>query len=154
MFAAVPSTRKAPASESGRYTIRDNDRWPPQKIKTEKNSLIAGDFWVDFGGPAIYAAGHGFCVSDTLCAEPIGYVQAAHSVVAVENDVLVGVQLLQIRGNRAHRNEFGAFNAALCVFPWLANVHEQEFVAAVETRFYFLWSNFKIAHRFIRRGLY
>jgi len=85
-------------------------------------------------------------VGDSLCAEPIGYIQTAHSVVAIENDILVGIELLEIRGNGAHGNEFGAFDAALRVFPRLADIDQQEFFATVETGFDFLWSDFEIVH--------
>jgi hypothetical protein len=92
-------------------------------------------------------------MGDALGAEPVGYVQAAHSVVAIEDDVLVGIELLEIRGNGAHGNQFGAFDAALRVFPRFADVDEQHFVAAIEAQFYFLWCDFEIIHRLSVAGL-
>src|SRR6202051_3399800 len=49
-------------------------------------SLIAGDFGIDFEGPAIDAACEGFGGGDALLAEPVDYVEAAHAVVAVADD--------------------------------------------------------------------
>jgi len=51
----------------------------------------------------------------------------AHAVVAVADDRFVGVELLEIRGNRAHGDEDGTFDAALGVFPGFAHVYERVF---------------------------
>ena len=67
-----------------------------------------------------------------MLAEPIHDVEAAHSVVAVTDDRLVRVELLQIRWNRTHWNKDGAFDAALSVFPRFADVNQEEFFAVVE----------------------
>jgi hypothetical protein len=111
-----------------------------------KKNLVACHFGVDFGGPAIDATGHGFSVGNALGAEPIGHIETSHSVVAIENYVFVRIQFLEIRRNSSHGDKFGAFDAALRVFPGLANIHQQKFFAAVESRFYFLRRDFKVIH--------
>jgi hypothetical protein len=112
-----------------------------------KNNSVAGDFGVDLGGPAIYAACHGFGVSNALGAKPVGYILATHAVVAIEDDIYIGIEFLKIRGNGAHGNEFGALDTALRMLPRLSNIDEQNFFAAINTRFYFLWCDFEIIHR-------
>jgi len=88
---------KEPASEGG----------PLQKPRTAAYevvqiiSLITRDFGIDFKGPAVDAAGEGFGSGDALLAEPVDYIEAAHTVVAVADDRFFGVELLEIRGNRA-----------------------------------------------------
>jgi hypothetical protein len=85
-------------------------------------------------------------VSNALGTEPIGHIEASHSVVAIKNYVFVGIQFLEIRGNGSHGNKFSSLDAALRVFPGLANVHEQKFFAAVEASLYFLRRDFEFAH--------
>jgi len=86
--------------------------------------LVARNSGIDFHGPAIDAAGKGFGGGDALLAEPIHDVEAAHAVVAVTDDRLVRVELLQIRWDRAHGDEDGSLNVALGVFPGFADINQ------------------------------
>jgi len=112
----------------------------------ELPSSIAGNPGIDFGGPAIDASGHGFGGWHALVAEPVGHVEAAHTVVAEANDIFAGIELLKICRDCAHGDEQGAVNTAKSVFVRFADVNEQEFFAAVETRFDLTGRDFKIVH--------
>ena len=46
--------------------------------------------------------------------------------------MFVGIELLEIRGNGAHGNEFGAFDAALRMFPRFANIDQHNFFPAID----------------------
>lgn len=71
--------------------------------------------------PEIDPASHALAVSHSLPPQPIGYLQAAHTVMAEHDDSLRRVvELLRVLGNRPHRNQRGAFyvaNGVLCRFP-------------------------------------
>ena len=126
--------RASPVKATG-VQIPDLVGCPQNDIVSLFAGLITRDARIDFEGPAVDAAGEGFGSGDALLAEPVDYIKASHAVVAVADDRFVGVELLEIRGNRAHRDEDGAFDAALGVFPGFSHVNEDEFFAVVEALF-------------------
>ena len=67
-----------------------------------------------------------------MLTEPVDDVQAAHAVVAVTDNWVVGVEFLETGRDGAHGDEDGTFDAALGVFPGFADVDEEEFFAVVE----------------------
>ena len=101
---------------------------------------------IDFLGPAFDAAGQGFCGGDTLVAEPYGYVEAAHAVVAIADYVVVDVEGLQICRDLAHGDQLGAFDATHVEFPWFSDIDEEDFFAAIEALFEFDGGQFEIGH--------
>jgi hypothetical protein len=58
------------------------------------------------------------------------------------DDVVVGVELLKIRGNGAHGDEHSSFDAAEGVFVGLTDINEEEFITAVEALFDFNCGDF------------
>ena len=63
---------------------------------------------------------------EALVAEPHGYAERTCSVVAEDDDGLVGVELLVGAGGYfAHGHEEGARKIGGLVFPWLADVEEK-----------------------------
>ncbi len=135
---------------SFRYFVGPKMARPPQREGSTKaavaKSLVARNSGIDFQGPAIDASGERFRGGNALLAEPVGYVEAAHPVVAVTDDRLVGVELLEIRGDRSHGDKHGAFNTALRIFPGFADVDEEDFLVIIETLFKFGGGNFQIVH--------
>src|SRR6266436_4760075 len=109
-------------------------------------ALVPWNSGINLGGPAINSAGQRFRARHSLAAQPNRHVQAAHSVMAVANHFVIGVQRLQIRGNRAHGNQLRAGDAANLKFPRLAHVHQQNAVAALQTLFYLRRTNIQIIH--------
>ena len=99
--------------------------------------LVARHAGINFEGPAVDTACQGFGGGDALLTEPVDDIEAAHAVVAITDDRLVGVEFLQIRRNRAHGDEDSAFDTALGIFPGFAHVNEEEFFAVVEALFQF-----------------
>src|SRR6266436_2017210 len=109
-------------------------------------ALVPWNSGINLGGPAINSAGQRFRARHSLAAQPNRHVQAAHSVMAVANHFVIGVQRLQIRGNRAHGNQLRAGDAANLKFPRLAHVHQQNAVAALQPLFRLGRSNLQIIH--------
>ncbi len=106
-----------------------------------------------FEGPTVDAAGHGLGGLHALMAEPIRDIEAAHTVMAEADDVVVGVEFLEIGGNGAHGNEHGAFNVAEGVFVGFADVDEEEFIAPVKALFHFASGDFEIVHAMLPERL-
>src|SRR5271168_648686 len=109
---------------------------------------IAGNFWIDFHGPALDTTGEGSGILNSLEAQPRGGVETAHAVMAVADDFPGGLQCAKTGLQRTKRDQLGALDAASLVFPGFANIHEQQFVAAIQTRLDFRWSNFQFFHHF------
>src|ERR1700687_6243091 len=86
-------------------------------------ALIPRNGRINLCRPAIDSAGQRFRARHSLAAQP---------VMAVANHFVIGVQRLQIRGNRTHGNQLRAFNAADLKFPRLAHIHKQNALAAVQ----------------------
>jgi hypothetical protein len=56
--------------------------------------------------------------------KPVGDIEAAHAVMTVADTVFVAVEFLEVLGNRAHRDELRAFDAALSVLLGFADIHK------------------------------
>jgi hypothetical protein len=95
---------------------------------------------VDFQRPALDATRERFRALNALASQPNGYIETPHAMVAIANYLIVGIQSLKIRGDRAHRNQLCALDAADLGFPRLAYIHEQQFLAAIKAPFGFGWS--------------
>jgi len=77
-----------------------------------------------------------------LLAKPVDYLQAAHTVVAKDNQrSFLRLERVQNLSNTAHRDQFAPFNAGLSMFKRFADIDEAQFFAGVKTLFYFTWSN-------------
>ncbi len=88
---------------------------------------VAGDGPVDETGPEIDAPAEALAASQTLLAQPRDDLKTPCAVVAIDHQRAFGGLLLQglkALGNRAHRDQFGAFQPADLVFVGLADVNE------------------------------
>src|SRR5262249_26083007 len=107
-----------------------------QKLLMCRLSEAAGSIswhgWFDFLGPAVDAAGEGLRLGDALTAQPHGDIETAHSVMTIADHRVVGIESLEIGGNRTHGNELGTGDAADFVLPRFANVDEQQRFAVSE----------------------
>src|SRR3989475_12531746 len=83
--------------------------------------LISGDGWVDLQGPGVDAAGEGLHVLEPLLQEELGRVHAAHSHVAVQDDLGVRVRLLVFAAQRDARDEMSVRDLDDAVFSKVPN---------------------------------
>src|SRR5438445_12749702 len=67
--------------------------------------LISGDGWVDLQGPGVDAAGEVLHVLEPLLQEELGRVHAAHSHVALQDDLGVRFSLLVFGFQRYERED-------------------------------------------------
>lgn len=89
--------------------------------------LISWHGWIDFGGPTIDAAGEGRAVREILAAEPVDDMEAADTVMAIDDEQCVlgeGLEMLEASRDGVHRNEFGALNAGGGELEGFADVDE------------------------------
>jgi len=85
--------------------------------------LVARYGGVDVARPVIDASGEGLDVLEALVAEPHGDVQGAGSVVAEDDDGLIGVKfLVSARRDLTHGHQERVGKAGGIELPWLANV--------------------------------
>jgi hypothetical protein len=84
-------------------------------------NLISGHAGIYSHAPEVDSASHALAVLHSLPPKPVGYLQAAHAVVAEYDDPLRRVvQFIQALRNGLHGNQRGAFdvaNGVLCRFP-------------------------------------
>jgi len=93
--------------------------------------LVTGDGWVDFSRPGVDAAAEGLGVFESLISEPGGDVEGTLSVVAEDDEVLVGIEFLMgARGDVTHGHEQAAGDAGCFKFPWFADIDEASLVFA------------------------
>src|SRR5262249_31718913 len=93
--------------------------------------------------PSINAAGHGLRLLEPLLPQPGGHVQRANSMMAIHNDMVVGVKLLMgAAGNIPHGYQLSAFDADGFELPGLADVEKREAFAAVRHLLHRLRINF------------
>src|SRR6266481_2410962 len=95
--------------------------------------LISWNARINLERPALDAAGERFCSRHALASEPSSNVEAAHTVMAVTDHLVAGIQGLKIRRNGAHRNKFRSFDAADLKLPGFADIDEQQLLAAIES---------------------
>src|SRR4029077_8507304 len=124
------------------FARRSEKASPLKRQATGASKSVARNLGIDLERPAIDAASHGLGGFDALVAEPVGNIEAAHAVMTEADDVVVGVELLKIRGNGAHGNEHSACDAAEGVFVGLTDINEEEFITAVEALFDFNCGDF------------
>lgn len=125
----MPGGWKVLAPEGASYRDELED-FRERRIRLTES--VARDLGIDVEGPAIDAASQGLGGFHALMAEPVGNIETAHAVMTEADDVVVGVELLEIGGNGAHGNEHSAFDVAKGMFVGLADIDEEELVAAVE----------------------
>jgi hypothetical protein len=93
---------------------------------------IARNGGIDEAGPSINSSCERLDVVKTLITEPHGDGEGTDAVVAKDDDLLFGVQLLMSPGGYvAHGHKDGAGQAGESGFPWLANVEQQGSVRTV-----------------------
>src|SRR5712692_4214983 len=100
--------------------------------------LISGNGWVDLQRPGVDAAGEVLHVLESLLQEELGRVHAAHSHVAVQDDLGVRVELLAFGAQRAERDELSARDLADVVFPRFPDIDQDDFFSAIEFFFQLL----------------
>ena len=106
--------------------------------------LISRQRGVDFLSPDVDATGHAERIFETVLLEPVGNVQAATTVVAMNNDVAVFVRLKltdAIR-NFAHRDQRRTFNANEIVLLLFPTIDEQKILASIKAALHGLTVNF------------
>src|ERR1700723_179932 len=85
--------------------------------------LVAGDGGVDGAGPGVDAAGDGLGFVEALLAQPRGYRERAHAVVAEDDDGGFFVEfLVGAAGDVVHGDERAGFDVRGGVLPGLADV--------------------------------
>src|SRR5438034_11793357 len=89
--------------------------------------LISGDGWVDLQGPGVDAAGEVLHVLEPLLQEELGRVHAAHPHVAVQDDLVVRVELLVFGAQRAERDGCSARELADVISPRVPNIDQENF---------------------------
>src|SRR6185369_5295952 len=78
---------------------------------------------------------HALAGVDALLAEPVNYVEAADTVMAVDDQgsfIGAGIQILKLAGNRAHRDQGRALDFRLRKFVRLTNVDQMKFFTGVQ----------------------
>jgi hypothetical protein len=87
---------------------------------------IARNGGIDEAGPSINSSCERLDVVKTLITEPHGDGEGTDAVVAKDDDLLFGVQLLMRPGGYvAHGHKDGVGKAGEGGLPWFANVEEQ-----------------------------
>src|SRR5450631_2494110 len=100
---------------------------------------VSGHRGIDVGRPALDAPRERLGALDALKAQPGRGIQAAHAVMAVANYFVHAEKSVYVCGQGAERHQLGAFNPAQIVFPWLADIDEDELFAAIHSRFHVCW---------------
>ena len=101
---------------------------------------------VDLTGPCIDTACDRLTCIESLLAQPVGHAERSDSVVAKDEQALIGVKFLMCaRWNIAHRHEQATIDLCGCVFPWLANIDELRFAIPKQAGC-ILSSDFVIVH--------
>jgi hypothetical protein len=96
-----------------------------QNVCQRGTALIPRHCWIDLIRPRVDAAGYGLACVEALLAQPVGYAQRARSVVAEDEQAIVGVELLVgARGYISHGHEQAAVNLGGCEFPGLTHVDQ------------------------------
>src|SRR5262249_20905675 len=86
----------------------------------------------------------------TLLPQELDRLGAAHAALAVDDHLLVWVQLAEALRELRQRHQHAAWNAANLVFLRIADIEDKHLLAAVEAAFQFLYRGFPRAIR--RRG--
>ena len=107
-------------------TVELSHEWGTRRCsRLVAEGSVAGDGRVDGAGPGVDAAGEGLGLVEALLAQPHGDVEGAGSVVAEDDDVGVGVELLVgAGGDVAHGHEDGVGEVGGLELPGLADVEE------------------------------
>jgi len=116
------------------------------KLSNNSVSLIAWNGRIDFQAPEVDAAGHALARVDTVLAEPMNDIQAAHTVMAKYDERYVfslSVQARQLGRDGSHGNQIGAGDAGQLEFRGLADIDEHEFLARLETAMDIAGSDFE-----------
>src|ERR1039458_2904588 len=82
-------------------------------------SLISRHPRVNLPRPAFDASGHGLRLLVALLAQPVGHRERTHPVMTVDDDVLLGVELLHAGRNVSHGDVLAVRNACGLALPGL-----------------------------------
>jgi len=116
---------------------------PAQAICFRRKLTLAGD--VSHLRDAAESPVMGEADLESLLAQPGRDVQRAHTVMADDNDVVVGIQfLVRAAGHVAHGHEFCALDARRLVLPRFADVEQRKRLSFIELSFHFVWPDFVI----------
>ena len=136
------------------YGVAPERAYGSYKEMVEKEKQLPKDERIDFGSPTIDAAGHRAHARYTLLAEPRSGIQAAHSMMAEEDDFARPYQALQVCGNLAQRNQNRTFDARGFMLPFLTHVHQQKFLAPLEPLAHFVRRHFNIREQVLGHGCF
>ena len=87
--------------------------------------LITRNLRIDFAGPGVNAARDGLRGLKSLLAEPVRDAQGTGSVMAEDEQAVVGIKFLMCaRRNIAHGHQQATIDLCGCVLPGFANVDQ------------------------------
>src|ERR1039458_2071178 len=121
-------------------------------VACARASMIARDGGIDFEAPAVDAAGHAHRILQSLAAQPLRDLQAAHAMVAEQHQLsIAGAQRLQRLRHAAHGNQFRARDMGLLMLERFAHVHHANLFACIEAPLDFTWIDLYCRHVALRR---
>src|SRR5690349_2050024 len=94
-------------------------------------SLVLGHAGVDLVAPGENAALHVLDVLESRLTHDPTRLSAAHAALAVNHDLRVRIELADVLGELAERNQFRARDVADAVFVRFANVDQRKVVPAI-----------------------
>ena len=102
-------------------------------------------FRIHRAGPSVDATPHGLHPFESLLAEPIGDRQRSDSVMAHDDDMVVGIEfLMSARGHIAHGNVFLSLDARLLPLGRFPHIEEREGFTPLLKRFDLAGRDFEI----------
>src|SRR5580700_1891674 len=107
-------------------------------------SLVAQYLRINLSSPEVNPARHRARARDPLRAQPGCGIHASHTMVTKEYDFVRRFQARQVGRNFAKRDQHRTFDVRRVIFPLLANVDEEDFLAAGKLIFHLAGSNFHI----------
>src|ERR1022692_2794305 len=137
---------------SGRSTVPRRRPTGRMVVACARASMIARDGGIDFEAPAVDAAGHAHRILQSLAAQPLRDLQAAHAMVAEQHQLsIAGAQRLQRLRHAAHGNQFRARDMGLLMLERFAHVHHANLFACIEAPLDFTWIDLYCRHVALRR---
>jgi hypothetical protein len=94
---------------------------------------ISANGRIDLSSPGLNAPAQRLRLLESLIAKPGGDAHRAHSVMAEDDEVLVGIEfLMSACRNIAHGHLDAAFNARRGELPWFPHINEAGLIIAEE----------------------
>lgn len=95
--------------------------------------LVARDGWIDRTRPAVDAAGERLYLLEALRAKPQGHVERSHSVMAEDDNRLIGVEFGVGTGwHVAHRHQKRVWNEGCLELPLFTDIEQERRIRLLE----------------------